>query len=141
MPRVHHVHKAQKDYPQDGIKKGESYYWWKFRYAEKCRSKTHPTPSQLTRSEFWGEVFGIQEELSACSDRDELSGIIERIRELATQQEEKKNNMPDSLQDGPIGELLDERQTSLDEWADELEGVDEDEDLSEQLSTIQYNGQ
>jgi len=32
MPRVHFVKKARRDYPDDDIKKDESYYWWKFRF-------------------------------------------------------------------------------------------------------------
>ena len=33
MPRVHFVKKARKDYPSTGIQKGDSYYWWQFRYG------------------------------------------------------------------------------------------------------------
>ena len=43
MPRVHHVKSARKDNPV--AKKGESYYWWKFRYGGKRYSKT-PRPGR-----------------------------------------------------------------------------------------------
>lgn len=129
MPRVHFVKKARKNYGD--IKKGESYYWWKFRYCAKSRSKTAPKPSQLTRSEFWGTIYDIQEELSGVEDRDQLDEIVSRIRELADEQDEKKNNMPDSLQEGPIGELLTSREDSCNDWVDELDALDiEDEDFN-----------
>jgi len=51
MPRVHFVKHARKD--NDLVKKGESYYWWKFRFTGKCMSKTPPRKSQLTESEYW----------------------------------------------------------------------------------------
>lgn len=141
MPKVHFVKKARKDYGD--IKKGESYYWWKFRYVGKSRSKTQPTRRQLTRSEFWVSVYDLQDEISNCDSLDNLSEIVERIRELANEQDEKKNNMPDSLQEGPIGEILSNREQSLNDWADELEGVDiEDEgDIAGELDGIEYSGE
>lgn len=141
MPRVHFVKKAQKDY--DEIKKGESYYWWKFRYSPKSRSKTRPTPRQLTRSEFWGSIYDLQDQVANCESLDELSNVIESIRELATEQDDKKNNMPYSLQDGPTGELLSNREEGLNNWADELAAVDiEDEgDIAGELDGIEYTGE
>ena len=62
MPRVHHV-KAAKDYPDHGIKKGEMYFHWKFRYGGKHRSKVRPRSSQLTQSDFLSQMYGIQEEI------------------------------------------------------------------------------
>ncbi len=143
MPKVHHVKRAQKDYKSFGIKKGDSYYWWKFNFGPKIKSKTAPKPSQLTRSEFLGTVAEIEEELTGCSDKDSLNDIIIKIRELAEEQEEKKGNMPDSLQQGPIGELLEGRQTSLNEWADSLEELSLDEESEDDypLEMCHYEGE
>lgn len=140
MPRVHFVKKAQKDYRGDNIKRGESYYWWKFNYGHKQRSKTHPKPQQLTRSDFWIQVYDFQDELNDVQEQDSLQDIADRIREFADEQEEKKNNMPESLQEGPIGELLTSRQDSLNEWADELEQMDADEEF-EYDDLPSYNGE
>lgn len=129
MPRVHFVKKAQKDYGD--IKRGESYYWWKFRYSEKSRSKTRPMPQQLTRSEFWSQVYDFQDEVRNISDSDSRDDITSRMRELADEQDEKRNNMPESLYDSPTGELLGNRQDSLNQWADELDELDlDDEDFN-----------
>lgn len=59
MPRVHHVKKAMKD--NRVCKKGESYYWWKFRYGGKQYSKTYPRASQLTQSDKLGRIYSAQE--------------------------------------------------------------------------------
>jgi hypothetical protein len=104
MAKVHLV-TARKDYPLYGIKKGNSYYWWKFNYGPKIRSKTAPKPSQLIRSEFLSTVEEIQEELISCSDQDTLNDIISRIRELSEEQSEKRSNMPENFQDVGSGEL------------------------------------
>lgn len=136
MARVTHVKKAQKDYPEHGIKKGEEYYWWKFRYGGKHFSKTYPKPSQLTQSEFLSQVYDFNDRISGLSTGDfnepedlqawkeELVGELETLRD---EQEEKKDNMPEGLQEGPTGELLQERYDGIDELINELEGIDCDD--------------
>ncbi len=49
MPRVFEQ-KAGKDYPDQGIKKGDTYYKWSFRYGGTHKSLKRPRPSQLTQS-------------------------------------------------------------------------------------------
>lgn len=151
MARVTYVKKARKDHPDHGIKKGESYYWWQFAFGPKMVSKTHPSRSQLTRSEFLGQVYEIEDRIQAfdsqCAPEDlisEAEEIIEEIRMLGSECEEKRSNMPEQLQDAPSGEMLQSRVDECESWADEMEGVeleleeleviainidDEDEDL------------
>jgi len=40
--------RARKDYPAQGIKKGDSYWKWSFRFGGTFKSLTKPQPSQLT---------------------------------------------------------------------------------------------
>lgn len=138
MPRVHIVKKAQKDYPAQGIQKGETYYWWVFRNrfgkGSKVMSKTYPKPSQLTRSEFLSQMYELQERLgdfTAPEDPsefyDELTAfrdsLVEDIRALGEEQAEKLSNMPEGLQQGDTGQLLQERADAMDGWAGDLENV------------------
>jgi len=148
MPRVHFVKKARKDYPAFGIKKGDSYYWWKFRYGGIYKSKTQPRPSQLTQSEFLSTIYAIVEEIQDVTIDDfnsieELKEFIEEkaeeIRTLGEEQEDKLNNMPEGLQDGEIGCLLQDRADAcyemadeLDEMVEELDEIGTDEELSEE---------
>ena len=141
MPRVHFVKKARKDYPEFGIKKGDSYYWWKFRYGGIYKSKTQPRPSQLTQSEFLSTIYAIVEEIQDVTIDDfnsieELKEFIEEkaeeIRTLGEEQEDKLYNMPEGLQDGEIGCLLQDRADACYEMADELENIEIDEELSEE---------
>ena len=64
MPRVH-TQKARKDYPKEGIKKGDMYYKWSIKTGPASginyRSLTLPKPSQLTGSSFMQEYYSIQE--------------------------------------------------------------------------------
>lgn len=137
MPRVHFVKRARKDYGE--IKKGQSYYWWKFRYCAKSRSITPPTPQQLTQSAFWSQVYDLQDQMSNITNEDERDELVEQIREFADEQSEKRTNMPDSLYDSPTGELLGEREDSLNQWADELEAIEFDEE--EEIDLPNYEGQ
>lgn len=130
MARVHFVKKARKNYPDSDIKKGDSYYWWKFRYGGKQKSKTQPRQSQLTQSEFLGTIYDISDRLQAISDiesaQSERDEIVSELQELSGECEERQSNMPDSLQYSPTGELLEERANNCNEFADELEGIDLD---------------
>lgn len=45
------VKKAAKDHPDINVKKGESYYWWKFgRFGATYKSKRKPSLKQLTQT-------------------------------------------------------------------------------------------
>lgn len=136
MARAHFVKKAMKDHPAGDIKKGESYYWWAFmvggRGGPKHYSKTPPTPSQLTQSEFLGTLGEIEIEIGALPAdaglEDMVGEIAGRIRELGQEQETKRENMPEGLQNSATGELLEERSNRCGEIADELEGITFDYD-------------
>lgn len=128
MARAHFVRKARKSYPSYGIKKGEGYYWWKFRFGSKHMSKTAPRRSQLTRSEYYGNIYDIEDEIAALNADDSLESAVEdiasRLRDIASEQEDKLSNMPDQLQYAPTGELLQQRADDCNSAADDLEGVD-----------------
>jgi len=132
MPRVNVVKKAAKDYPEQGIKKGQEYFWWKFRFGPMVRSKEHPKPWQLTRSEFYSTLYQIQDALGKITAEDveslqqQVQDLAGQIRELGEECQEKHDNMPDSLQDSETGELLTSRAEAMESAADELEGIDFD---------------
>lgn len=135
MARLHEVQKAMKDYPKEGIKKGERYYWWQFRNenGRVHRSRTRPQPSQLTNSPFLSEALSIGEELTALTAADVLEDdfsfeeYCDRIRELGDQCSDSLSNMPDSLQMSPTGELLQQRADDCEQWASDLEAIDLDQ--------------
>lgn len=156
MPRVHKL-TAAKDYPDKGIKKGDTYYKWTTRPGGRGkgivhRQVTYPRPQQLTSSEFMIAVYDIEDRISALIADDDLGGerdsIVDDIRALGEEQSEKRDGMPDSLQEGPTGELLQERADACDQWATDLENVnvpddgDEDEKQSavDELQGCNYPG-
>jgi len=152
MPRVNFVKKAQKNNP--AVNKGESYYWWKFRYGRKHYSKTSPKRSQLTQSDFLSQMYDIEDQLSEISgeDREDLCSqteeITEEIRQLGEEQQEKLYNMPEQLQESsPAGETLQNRIEMCEEMVSELESIvfdDEDqaiEDLIDEIQNISYQGE
>lgn len=125
---LHFVKKARKTIRGSGIKKGESYYWWKFYRLSKQVSKTKPKPSQLIRSEFLSTVQAYAEEIVGIGDIDtaqsRIPEIIDELNTLADEQESKKENMPDSLQEAFVGELLQSRADNLRGFAEALGAVD-----------------
>lgn len=135
MPRVHFVKKARTAKPEHGIAKGDSYYNWGLmigRRGVKFYSKTRPKPQQLTRSEYRIAVLDVLDRIAEESlSPDDIDDIISDIRQIAEDQDEKFNNLPDSLQNGSSGELLTERKDACEAWADELEAVEAPEEIDE----------
>lgn len=133
MPRVHKVERARKAKPEKGIKVGDTYYWWTFKNQRgpgtKMVSLTYPKPSQLTRSAFKSQWRGFAEEIGdlALDDglHEALQDIASRIRELGEECQSSLDNMPEGLQQGATGEMLQERINNCETWADEIEGLDE----------------
>lgn len=135
MARVTKVEHAQKDYPEHGIKKGDTYWWWKHRNGPKQFSKAPPRPSQTAGSPFLSQAYGFGESLEAVLDLDDAKAVVEEVKSdaesLRDEVEGNLQNMPDSLQQGPTGELLQGRVDSLQEMIDELDSLDLDVERDE----------
>jgi hypothetical protein len=133
MPRVTFVKKARKDNPV--AKRGESYYWWKFKFGAKHYSLTPPKRSQLTQSNFFSQMYDIEDEVlgnfAGMQSVDDLQSVVEdaadQIRALGEECQDNLYNMPESLQESPTGELLQSRIDECEGMAEELEGVDLDD--------------
>ena len=137
MPRLHHVQKARKSYPDDNINAGDSYYWWQFAFGPKMKSKTKPRRSQLTQSGFLSNLYDLQDGLAnRFTDIDAIDDdkqtLIDELEQMKDECQDSLDNMPEHLQEAsPAGELLTERIDGLEEWVSELESIDAeiDEDL------------
>lgn len=130
MPKVHYV-KARKDYPQSGVQKGDMCYVWELKTgpttSRAYRQKTPPKRSQLTTSEYLGTLYDIEDRIAALTspvDESERDDIVQALRDLAQEQDDKYENMPDGLKEGSTGQLLEERRDACNTAADELESID-----------------
>lgn len=123
MPRVH-KRVAAKDYPQSGIKKGDTYYYTKIKQQRGGIVKRSLTPfkrSELTTSDFLSQVYDIEDSLAACTAPDEFGEIAEQLRALGQEQRDKFDNMPEGLQYGDTGQMLEQRADGCEAAADEIE--------------------
>lgn len=140
MARVHY-RTARKAYPEQGIEKGQKYYYAKIktgpRSSRVIRSLTKPRPSQLTVSSFLGQLGDLREDLQNANEAEDFRAIAETLREMQQECEASLDNMPDGLRDGDTGQLLQERidgceafAEACDEAADTLEtALDEIENM------------
>lgn len=115
------------------VAKGETYYWWKFRYSGKYISKTYPTPSQLTQNAYKLFAIDINERITNSrgnvSSPDEFESYVDDIKsEIESQRDElqeKLDNMPEGLRESSSsGEILQERIDNLENAISEIEGID-----------------
>lgn len=136
MPQVHYVKKARKAIPSAGVKVGDSYYWWKnrpkgSRSGIRRVSKTRPRPSQLTMSAYYGTVYAIQEQAEDAADavksREDLEDLASTLESLAEEAQaageecqEKFDNMPEGLQQGDTGQMLEARVNACSEVSEAL---------------------
>jgi hypothetical protein len=125
MPKVHKL-KAAKDYPEIGVKKGEHYFKWSLKRQRggiTRKSKTYPKPQQLTENPFYIACYDISDAIDAATDIDGLRAVKDDIDALRDETQEKLDNMPEGLQQGSTGELLQERIENLESWGTELESA------------------
>lgn len=135
MARVHHVKRARKAHRGYGIRKGQEYWWASYRVGRSSIKRVWdhpPRPSEVTRSEFLSAIYGHQETLedtagNAVTVEDvhslgqDMEAAAAEIEQLADEQEEKYGNMPDGLQQGDTGQLLERRADQARTIASELE--------------------
>lgn len=115
------------------VQKGQKYFWWQFPHSEKIISLDPPRREQLTRNGWQLAMYDFEDRLSEASNftdpddlKDHIESLISDMTELRDEQEEKKSNMPEGLQESSTGELLQERYDMLDDAINSLEGIDLD---------------
>lgn len=127
---------ARKDYPDQGIKKGDTYWFASVKTGRggiTIRSLTRIPESRLTTSTFKSAWFSVQEEWES-SDKmaDDIRTASEALAGLEEETRGSFGNMPERLQEGETGQMLNARAeacenavSELDRLADELEGLDD----------------
>ena len=136
---------ARKDYVcskcEKPIKKGDVYYRFSLTRFQKLRPlclACKPRRSQMTTSDFLTTLFDIEDSMLALSvegmddAQSVIDGLIGQLEELRDETEEKRDNMPEQLQDAPTGEMLQGRYDSVEEMLGELEDIETD--IDEELS-------
>lgn len=143
MARIHH-RKARKDYPNNGVKKGDMYYFVQIKTGPRSsriiRSLTRPKPSQLTSSEYLSTLYGIQEGLGTevTFPPEDMREIASSLEELGTTQRDNFEAMPEGLQQGDTGTMLEERASACENAAGELEGFADEMDGLEEPTELDY---
>lgn len=140
------------------IAKGQTYYRWKFKKGGERLSLTYPKRQQLTQSDFLQQVWDIEDRLAEWTveghGQDELESMVSDLESLRDETQEKLDNMPEGLQQGATGELLQERVDALEEMISEIENISLDsvegceteeekqqeiENVQSEVSGITYN--
>lgn len=118
------------------IKPGDKYYEWKHNHAPVSRQhQEHGAPKQSElctgkMSGVYAAIEGAEADIAAARKTDDPSGLAdiltscaESVNEVKDEYEQSKSNMPDSLQEGPTGELIQEKVDGLEQFADALESA------------------
>lgn len=119
------------------IQKGQTYYMWSFPFGGTYKQLTPPRRSQLTRSEFLGQMYDLEDSVMefTCNTLEELETQVEEwkseLESIRDEQEEKRDNMPESLQESFSGELLQERYDALEDLINELDCIDFESQVEE----------
>lgn len=124
---------ARKDYPEAGIKKGETYYKVSLktgpRSSRTLKSKTPFKRHQLTSSEYLQRVYLLADEtIPAITCPADLQGIKDEIEEIKSELDEKLENMPEGLKQGPTGQTIEERMGECEDFSQTLDGIEFEEE-------------
>jgi len=155
---VIHVKKARKENKAAGIKVSDQYWIWSHQVGGrfvKQYFKTQPKRSQTTSSDFQAQAYDLEDTLIALVDdvrkkitfiddiQGDLQALADEVRQLGAEQTEKRDNMPQGLQEGPTGEMLQERADmcestvqTIEEAANEISNLDENEDWHDEVVAI-----
>lgn len=126
MARPDH-RKARKDYPEAGIVKGDMYWYVQIktgpRSSRVMRQKTPFKRSQLTTSAYLSQLYDWEDDVGNMGSMEEAQDLADRIGALGDEQEDSKSNMPDHLQDGDTGTMLQERKDACEAAKEEIEEI------------------
>lgn len=149
MPRVNTAI-AAKDYPEQGIKKGDKYWHWTPFRGCKHRSATMPRPSQVEPNEQRANIYGATESLSdflvnALAHPEDITvadieQAVEDAKEIAETAAEEANEKADNMEEG-FGHETEQSQgiremaEEIENWVNELESFSVDPDDTESTLT------
>lgn len=151
MPRVQTIKKARKNYPNEGILKGTTYYRWKIRTGRSGtthRSRTYPRASQLTGSDKKSRLYAAQESVEDAvnaikagekakliEDLESLVGILEFGVDEADEVRQEYEDAGMSCEGG-LSEKFDEMSSSCEDVRQSFEEAkDAVEELIEELKS------
>jgi hypothetical protein len=141
MPKVFRVESARKSPGKcsrcgEEIAAGSPYVWWQFRFRGKTvrcgKAECGPKPADLTSSEYQKAIYALHDnykfEGATLDDLEsERDNAVSDIESLRDETQEKLDNMPEGLQQGNSGTLLQERVDALESAVSDLENVEFDE--------------
>ena len=132
MARVHTAI-AAKDYPAQGISKGDKYWHWTPYRQPRRLSKTMPRPSQTesndTKASLYIVVEGLTDSINVATTVQEIREAVESaISECETVCDEF-NEKADNIEDGFGHETMQSEEIrswaeEVEEWKNELESID-----------------
>lgn len=137
MARVHTA-RAARDYPEHGIQKGDTYYWWQLWKCPKQMSKTYPKQSQLTNSKMSGAYAAVEDmesQLDECSTPEEIVDVLQQcvdeLNSVAEEYRDSASSMEDAFPGGsPTIDLCNENADNIEAYVKELEqAIQQIEDL------------
>ena len=114
---------AAKDYPAQGIKKGDTYYSWSHYRGPKIRSLTPPKRSQLTQDDGKAQVYDAFDSLPAEPTADDVRDVASACEEASGTFSEKLENLPENFQQSETGERLQNNTDSCESAADDLKDL------------------
>ncbi len=135
MPRVH-KRKARKDYPKFGIKRGDVHYVTSLKTGPKSslmlRQLKPFSRSQLTTSNYLKQIYDLEDSMCQAIDLSNIEDYKETYESIRDECQESFDNLTEGLQQGPTGQLLEERISACDEAIAELESIESDYDSSDE---------
>lgn len=118
---------ARKDYPAAGISKGDKYWYVKIktgpRSSRELRQKSPFKRSQLTQSDYLSQLYDWEDSKAEIGSMDDAQQFADDIGNLGEEQQGKYDNMPEGLQQGDSGQMVEARATACEAAKTEIEDI------------------
>lgn len=116
---------ARKDYP--GIAKGEKYWFVQIKTGPRSsrilRQKSPFNRSQLTSSDYLSQLYSWEDSKAEISSMDDAQEFADTVGNLGEEQREKFDNMPEGLQQGDTGQMIEARAEACEAAKDAIEEI------------------
>lgn len=128
--KIYTVKKARKEYPEDNIKPGDTYYYVSPKGRKKERSKSIEALGiwctnymKLFRGELASNMEDWETRKEGLQGEDERDTLLDEVNEFLEEKQSNLENVPESLQESHI---LNEQIEQLEEFIEELESIEFD---------------
>ena len=125
MPKVYHKKRANKDYPQFNVWRGQEYWEWKFYGQKPQKSPRYPTRSQLTQSEYKKLAYDVYDDKvnREIFSHEDMRAKADQLDEASALAQGQFDDMNENFQQSESAQAMEQAASDLSAAADQVRDI------------------